>query len=82
MGQSIHKLARPLRDTLPDKDGVEHKCVVVILGKRDDEAAIGQLQAATARHLDRWTDVTVKVVRKTQVAPSGLFFSRLDWTCS
>ena len=56
MGQSIHKLARPLRDTLPDKDGVEHKCVVVILGKRDDEAAIGQLQAATARHLDRWTD--------------------------
>ena len=41
---------------LPDKNGVEDKGMVVILGQRDDEATVGELQAATARHLDRRTD--------------------------
>ena len=30
--------------------------MVVILGESDDKATVGELQAATARHLDRGTD--------------------------
>jgi len=30
--------------------------VVVILGEGDDKATVGELEAATARHLNRWTD--------------------------
>ena len=30
--------------------------MVVILGESDDKATVGELQAATARHLNRWTD--------------------------
>ena len=36
---------------LPDKNCVEDKGMVVILGQRDDEATVGELQAATARSL-------------------------------
>ena len=56
LGQSIQKWAGHISDLLPDKDGVENQCVVVILSERDDKATVGELEAATARHLNRWTD--------------------------
>ena len=31
-------------------------CFPITHGERDDKAAVGELEAATARRLDRWTD--------------------------